>query len=87
MKSETSRRIMDAARAKAKEIGLADTHFMNPHGLDDPAHLSSAADLAALARYALRSEPLFDDYVDTAHHTVLAGAKIELLIPPNWDWD
>jgi D-alanyl-D-alanine carboxypeptidase len=66
---------VDRMNAKAKEIGLADTHFMNPHGLDDPAHLSSAADLAALARYALRSEPLFDDYVDTAHHTVLAGAS------------
>ncbi|MFI5268444.1 MAG: D-alanyl-D-alanine carboxypeptidase family protein [Chloroflexota bacterium] len=59
--------------AKAKELGLADTHFVNPHGLDDPAHLSSANDLAQLARYALRTEPLFDQYVSTAHFTIAAG--------------
>ena len=65
---------VDMMNAKAKELGMVDTHFMNPHGLDDPAHLSSAADLATLARYALRSEPLFDEYVATMHHVVLAAA-------------
>ncbi len=40
----------------AKEIGLADTHFTNPHGLDDEEHYTTAYDLALLARYALAND-------------------------------
>ena len=32
--------------AKAAALGMGDTHFVNPIGLDDPAHYTSAADLA-----------------------------------------
>jgi D-alanyl-D-alanine carboxypeptidase (penicillin-binding protein 5/6) len=32
--------------AKAAALGMVDTHFVNPIGLDDPAHYTSAADLA-----------------------------------------
>jgi len=35
--------------AKAAQLGLLDTHFVNPIGLDDPGHDSSAADLARAA--------------------------------------
>jgi serine-type D-Ala-D-Ala carboxypeptidase (penicillin-binding protein 5/6) len=35
--------------AKASALGMADTHFVNPIGLDDPGHYSSAADLASAA--------------------------------------
>ncbi len=69
----TVQAFVDRMNAKVKELGLADTHFVNPHGLDDPAHLSSASDLAQLARYTLRSEPLFDQYVSTAHFAIAAG--------------
>ena len=34
---------------KARELGLADTHFVNPHGLDAPGHVSSARDVVTLA--------------------------------------
>lgn len=34
---------------KAAALGLADTHFVNPIGLDDPSHYTSAADLARAA--------------------------------------
>ena len=34
-------------------LGLRDTHFENPHGLDASGHVSSAYDLAMLARYAM----------------------------------
>jgi D-alanyl-D-alanine carboxypeptidase len=37
----------------AKQLGLYDTHYVNPHGLLDPQQYSSAHDLAILARYAL----------------------------------
>ncbi|MBM2823448.1 MAG: hypothetical protein HW413_2194 [Thermoleophilia bacterium] len=39
--------------AKARELGLADTNFENPHGLDAAGHVSSARDTTALVRYAL----------------------------------
>jgi len=38
---------------KAAELGLSDTHFANPHGLDAPGHFSSARDTTVLIRYAL----------------------------------
>lgn len=42
---------------KAKEIGMKDTHFSNPHGLDgDGKHYSSAYDMALLTRYAMENE-------------------------------
>ncbi len=36
-------------------LGLADTHFTDPHGLGGPDHYSSAVDLALLSRYAMQS--------------------------------
>lgn len=39
--------------AKAAELGLEHTHFVNPHGLDDPDHYTSAADLVVMAVAAL----------------------------------
>lgn len=41
----------------AGEIGLRDTHFENPVGLDAPGHGMSAEDLARLVNYTLRSDP------------------------------
>ena len=44
--------------ARADEMGLRDTHFVTPSGLDDEAHYSTAYDMACLAREALRN-PVF----------------------------
>jgi len=46
-------RFVALMNAKAKELGLADTTYVNPHGLDAPGHVSSARDSTLLARYAL----------------------------------
>ena len=46
-------RFVDLMNAKAKELGLSDTHFENPHGLDESGHVSSARDATTLARYTL----------------------------------
>ena len=43
---------------RAFEIGMHDTHFVTPSGLDDEAHYSTALDMALLARAALRN-PVF----------------------------
>ena len=40
---------MARMNAKAAALGMLDTHFVNPIGLDDPAHYTSAADLARAA--------------------------------------
>ena len=43
---------------KARVLGLKDTHFVNPHGLDAPDHYSTARDLATLGAYAM-DNPIF----------------------------
>ncbi|MFM7001360.1 MAG: D-alanyl-D-alanine carboxypeptidase family protein [Limnohabitans sp.] len=40
--------------AEAQRLGMANTQFVNPTGLPDPAHKSSARDLAILARAIIR---------------------------------
>ncbi|XJZ26092.1 D-alanyl-D-alanine carboxypeptidase family protein [Bacillota bacterium Lsc_1132] len=42
---------------RAKEIGMLNTHFANPHGLDDSNnHYSTAYDMALLTRYAMNNK-------------------------------
>jgi D-alanyl-D-alanine carboxypeptidase (penicillin-binding protein 5/6) len=54
---------------KAEYLGLSNTHFANPHGLDHPDHYSTAADLARLTVYALKN-PTFRKIVGTEVKTV-----------------
>src|SRR5690606_4731998 len=49
---------------KAEHLGLTQTSFANPHGLDDEKHYSSAKDLAILTSYALKN-PVFQEIVKT----------------------
>ena len=46
-------RFVGSMNAKARELGLVDTSFENPHGLDAAGHVSSARDTTLLVRYAL----------------------------------
>ena len=46
----------DRMNEKAAALGLSGTHFVNPHGLDDPDHYTTARDLATLAAAALKNE-------------------------------
>lgn len=41
---------------KAQELGLVNTHFANPHGLDAKGHYTTAYDLACMTAYALENE-------------------------------
>ena len=41
---------------KAEELGLKDTHFVTPSGLDAKGHYTTAKELALLAAYALKNE-------------------------------
>lgn len=50
--------------AFARNLGLKDTHFVNPHGLSSRQQYASAYDLAILARFGM-SLPTFSDIVST----------------------
>lgn len=47
---------VQAMNAKAEELGMTNTHFTNPHGLEAEEHYSSARDLAVLSCYAMKNE-------------------------------
>jgi len=45
---------------KAKEIGASDTSFINPNGLYDEKHYTTAEDLAKITAYAMENETFCD---------------------------
>lgn len=63
---------------KAQEIGMANTHFANPHGLDNfENHYSTAYDMALLTRYAMENET----------YREIAGTKIHKAPNPGEQWE
>ena len=60
----------------AARMGLTATHFVNPHGLHDPAQVTSARDLAVLGLYIRQSFPQFMPMFGTGEVT-LAGKRFE----------
>ena len=56
------------------KLGLQNTHFANPSGLDDPAQHSSAYDLAVLTTYALQN-PVFREIVGTRRKVIPASRE------------
>ncbi len=58
--------------AKAWQIGARDSHFMNPHGLPNDDHYTTAYDLALIFRQAMNN-PMFADIVRTRN----AALRIE----------
>jgi D-alanyl-D-alanine carboxypeptidase (penicillin-binding protein 5/6) len=63
---------------KATEIGMRDTHFANPHGLDDAEnHYSTAYDMALLMRYAMQNKEF----------RKVAGTKVYRAPNPDEKWD
>lgn len=57
---------------KAHRLGLKDTHFENPNGLDSPGHYSTAKDMAVLTAYAMNN-PIFAQTVSTK--SIVAGKR------------
>ena len=60
---------VSAMNKKAKELGLKDTNFKNPHGLDIENHYSSAYDMSIIARELIKHEKvleftsIYEDYL------------------------
>ena len=60
---------VDEMNSTAQRLGLDETSFSNPIGLDDPANHSSARDLAVLAERLMRSK-VFRRIADSTEYTV-----------------
>lgn len=60
---------VDMMNQRAKEIGAKNTHFLNPSGLNQSGHVTTAHDLALIARVAYQN-PVFADYVRTKSHVI-----------------
>jgi len=74
---------VDEMNHKASEMGLKNTHFEDPAGLDSPEHYSSARDMAEIARAAMRY-PEFRDIVETEEATISTqDREIELFTTNN----
>jgi serine-type D-Ala-D-Ala carboxypeptidase (penicillin-binding protein 5/6) len=58
----TEQAFVEKMNAKAKELGLNDSEFDNPHGLEDPKQLMTAHDVAWLAHH------LISDFPDYYHY-------------------
>ena len=54
---------------RAREIGANQTHFLNPSGLTETGHVTTARDLALIARVAYQN-PTFAEYVRTKSQTI-----------------
>lgn len=54
---------------KAKQLGCKKTHFMNPDGLHDPQHYTTASDLAKMTQYAL-TLPEFSKITNTTTYSI-----------------
>lgn len=57
---------VEKMNARSAELGLENTHFVNPHGLHDENHYSTAADLARIAKEGMKNENFYNA-VNVAH--------------------
>jgi D-alanyl-D-alanine carboxypeptidase (penicillin-binding protein 5/6) len=64
---------------RAAQLGATSSHFVNPHGLHDPNHYTTAHDLVLIGRAAMQ-QPLFREIVSTVYYTWRApSGQIEQL--------
>lgn len=74
-------KFMKKMNEKVELLGLKNTHFKNPAGLDDEGHFSSAFDIATMTRYNLIKHPQFLQYAGkTKEHSVYMTEHNE----PHW---
>lgn len=59
---------------RAAELGMTNTHFVNACGLDEPEHLSTARDVAAMSREMLLHHTEVRDYCSIWMDTLRGGA-------------
>ena len=62
-----------AMNAKAKELGMENTHFMNSHGIDEEGHYTCAKDIAIMARELITKHPNILKYTSIWMDTLRGG--------------
>ena len=62
---------VDRMNQRAQELGMTGTHFVNPHGLHDPDHYSTAWDIYKMTKQAM-THAAFREIVSTSYYTVPA---------------
>jgi len=62
---------------KAAEIGMVNSHFVNPHGLDNDEHYTTVEDMALLTRYALTNYPELKTICGAKSYSIPATNKSE----------
>ena len=67
---------------KAIELGLENTHFVTPHGLDEEEHYTTAYELAKLTNYALKNNTFYK-IVKTQKHTININGNVKELSNTN----
>ena len=67
--SGTVKDFANLMNGKAKELGAKNTNFVNPNGLDDKRHVSTAYDFAMIAKEAMKNET-FREIVSMTSYTV-----------------
>lgn len=67
---------------KAKEMGLVNTSFSNPHGLDAENHYTTAKEMAIITRYAIQNKYI-NQAMNTKSETVNFGSFSKLLTNTN----
>ncbi len=61
---------VDAMNAEAEALGLAHTHFTNPHGISEDGHYTSAGDLAVILQWAMEQPGFAQVFSDTNLYTM-----------------
>jgi len=71
--SGTEQRFIALMNARARRLGMTDSHFRSPNGLDDRGY-SSARDLVTLTRATFAADPRFARIVSTKYHDIPSPA-------------
>lgn len=70
---------------RAKELGAVNTTFKNPHGLDEEGHLTTAHDLALIARELIKHEEILK--LTSTYETTITHKMVKVygsLIRTSW---
>ncbi|HBG81713.1 TPA: hypothetical protein DDW69_02615 [candidate division CPR2 bacterium] len=67
---------IDKLNGKIEELGLKDTHYMNPSGLDEDDFYASAFDVATITNYCIHKKPEVLKWAGTLSYTIPATEGI-----------
>ena len=73
----------DMMNVEADRIGAVDTHFVNPHGLHDPDHYTTAYDLYLIFHEAMKN-PVFREITGTTAYTASYRDRSGQTVSKTW---